>query len=131
MAEDDIHRLHRMALELQRDLVGRTSRVAAKVLRGAVPLGTRKTSPEERLQYFLSLSPGQKLVLQERLGPDAYADYEERQLNFLIERMGPAAAILMPYVAPNLTVGLEQAMTGSLPGGEGGYNAAQEAPEEQ
>ncbi len=130
MAKGDIHRLHKLALDLQRDLVGRTERVAAKVLRGAVPLGTRKTSPEERLQYYLSLTPGQKLILQERLGPDAYADYEERQLKFLIDQIGPAASILMPYVAPNLTAGLEQAMTGNLPGGQEGYYASPEEIED-
>lgn len=130
MAKDDIHHLHRLALDLQRDLVGRTQRVAAQVLRSSVPLGTRKTSPEERLQHYLSMEPGQRMLLQDRLGPDAYATYEEKQLNFLIDRLGPAASILMPYVAPNLTVGIEQAMTGNLPGGEEGYYAAQEAPEE-
>jgi len=127
MAEKDLHRLHRLALKVQQDLLSRGERAAKKALRGAVPLGTRKTTPEERLQHYLSLGPAQKMLLQEKLGPDSYQSYEETQLNFLVEKLGPAASILMPYIAPNLTAGIEQAMTGNLPGAEG-YNAT---PQEQ
>jgi len=85
-----------------------TARKMASIIKGGQRPGMRKMSPEEQAMQFLQMTPIQRQAIKAKLGEFVWEEYEEKQVDFLFERIGAAAVHLLPYVAPNLALALEE-----------------------
>lgn len=94
MSERPYHWLDEIAEELHGKIhaLGATG---AGALRGKVPVGTTRLSRSEKFQQYMAMSPEQRTLLA-MTDPERVATMEGE----LIRQMGPAGAVLLPYLAP-------------------------------
>jgi len=57
----------------------------------------RRMSPKERVARFLSMGRAQRQQLFADMGPEAYSEFLDDNVNQLVNMIGPAAKNLMPY----------------------------------
>lgn len=107
MGKADRHWIDVLGDEIARDL-NALAREAGAALRGVTPIGTRKVSREEQFQAFIKMPPQMREVMRQQMGEDAWADYEIAQAEFAFKKIGPAAVHLLPFMAPNVMLALEE-----------------------
>jgi len=88
--------------------VNALAREGGTVLRGVTPIGTRKVSREEQFEAFIKMPPQMKEIMRQQMGEAAWADYEIAQAEFAFKKIGPAAVHLLPFMAPNVMLALEE-----------------------
>jgi hypothetical protein len=94
VSERPYHWLDELAAELHTKLHA-LGASGAEVLRGKVPVGTTRLTRTEKLVQYLAMSPEQRTMLATNDPERAYTMEGE-----LIRQMGPAGAVLLPYLAP-------------------------------
>jgi len=94
MSNRPYHWLDKLAEELHGKLHA-LGAAGAEVLRDKVPMGTTRLSRPEKLYQYLAMSPEQRTLLA-MSDPERAATMEGE----LIRQMGPAGAVLLPYLAP-------------------------------
>ena len=105
MSKKDSHLIDNLGADLKVELTSRLQAVQAE-LRGSVPVGERRLSPQEKLQRFLALKPQERDYFRAQLG-DRWGKYEEEQLRYVVSILGGAAMNLLPYIAPTMAAALE------------------------
>jgi hypothetical protein len=94
MSDRPYHWLDELAAELHTKFHA-LGASGAEALRGKVPVGTTRLTRTEKLVQYLSMSPEQRTLLATN-DPERASTMEGE----LIRQMGPAGAVLLPYLAP-------------------------------
>lgn len=115
----DRNKLDTIGQDLRTEMKGTAKKMAA-ILKSGQRLGMRRMTPEEQALKFLQMTPVQRQTLKAQYGEEIWASYEEKQINFLFERIGPAAVHVLPYVAPNLALALQERADQEMTAFEGG-----------